>query len=334
MLVYERPSRCQVCDSAVEVHLQGVEDRVYGVPGRWNYVRCTRGDCEVIYLDHDLTADQLAGFYAGYSTHSPPVLEADGIKKLYRDALASVQRRRLGYFTSAGMIARVAGSMFDKIPLFRENALSRLFWLPAKAGGRALEVGFGNAQSMAQLREAGWAVTGCEFDDACVNQARNLGFDVHHGGLTQAGFAAASFDAVVASHTIEHVPDPVAFVQEAARLLAGEGRLVLLTPNAASRDARRHGRFWRGLEAPRHLTIHTPASLRRMAEKAGFVDIEVVGTPLAGFILQQTRDLSKGRVPARRQGFRTLRYNLRASLIAARRPLDSEEIVLRCRMPG
>ena len=334
MLVYQRPQSCRVCQASVEPYLENVEDRVYGVPGRWRFVRCARSDCAVIYLDHDLTAGQLTAFYKGYSTHALPVLRATGAKRFYRNALAAIQQARLGYAGHLGIMARWSGAVLTHVPFFRENALSRLFWLHAKPGGRVLEVGFGNAQSMTQLRAAGWNVVGCEFDDHCVGQARRLGFEVHQGSLTEASFAAESFDAVVASHTIEHVPDPVAFIEKAARLLRPGGRLVLVTPNAASRDARRFGSDWRGLEAPRHLSIHTPHSLRRMAEKAGFAAIEVFGTSLAGFIGQQTRELRRGEKPSTRQGLRTIPSNLRAGVIAARRDLDSEEIVLRCEMPG
>lgn len=334
MLVYARPQCCRVCDAGIEPYLDKVEDRVYGVPGQWRFVRCVNPSCGVIYLDHDLTGEQLAGFYEGYGTHSSPVLAASGIKRLYRSALGAVQDSRLGYRSRRGVVARVAGAIAAQIPFFRESALSRVFWLPAKPGGRVLEVGFGNAQGMTHLRDAGWDVVGCEFDDVCIRQARSLGFDVHHGSLIEAGFPADSFDAVVASHTIEHVPDPVAFIREAARVLRKGGHLVLLTPNAASSDAARFGRDWRGLEAPRHLSIHTPGSLRRMAQDAGFTGIEVFGTPLGGFIRQQSRELGHGRKASSRQSLKTMPHNAAASLIAATRNLASEEIVLRCEMPG
>lgn len=333
-LIHERPHRCRVCCGPVEPWISKVEDRIYGVAGEWSFVRCAGAECGVIYLDHDLTVEQLAGFYAGYGTHSPPVLTARGVKRLYRDALAAVQQRQLGYAGNVERRARWIGGVLERIAFFRQSALSRLFWLPARVDGRVLEVGFGNGQALAQLRSAGWNVVGCEFDSICIAQARALNFEVHEGGLIDAQFAADSFDAVVANHAIEHVPDPAAFVREAARVLKPGGRMVLVTPNAASRDARRYGADWRGLEVPRHLSIHTPQSLARMAQDAGFARVEVFGTPLGGFILQQTRELHAGKPVSPRQNWKTMIYNLRAARIAKRNHLDSEEIVLSCEMSG
>lgn len=334
MLVFARPSACLVCAAPLMPWLEDVEDRVYGVAGAWRYTRCVGPDCGTVHLDHDLTADQLAGFYAAYSTHSAPVLTASGIKRLYRDALGSIQHELLGYATHPGNAARLAGKVLSAVPFFRQNALARLFWLPAKPCGRVVEVGYGNGQGLATLRAAGWEVIGCEFDAECINAAREKGFEVYSGGLDDARLPAASVDAVVASHLVEHVPDPTAFVREAARILRPGGRLVLLTPNAAGHDAVRFGRDWRGLEPPRHLTVHTPSSLHRMATAAGFGEISVFGTALGGFIMQQTRELAAGEVPSPQQGRKTVRYHFAAGLRNALDDLASDEIVMQCRLPS
>lgn len=332
MLAFQKPASCRVCGSPLEPHLSAVRDEVYGVTGVWNLARCQDPACGVVYLSHDLSDDQLSGFYADYGTHSQPVLHATGVKRIYRDALKHISARRLGYPTRQDGAAGYLAALLDRIPFFRQTALARMFWLPYRQDGRLIEIGFGNGQSLVQLREAGWAVAGSEFDAVCVEQARALGLDVVQGSFFDARYETAASDAVVASHVIEHVPDPVAFVHEAARVLRPGGYLVLVTPNAASRDARRMGRNWRGLEVPRHLSIHTPGSLRAMAEQAGFTDIEVFGTPLGGFIMQQSRELSRGSRVSSSQGLKTVPYSVLASAVATWKPADSDEIVLRCRL--
>jgi len=317
-----------VCQDELRRAFQEVEDRVYNVPGKWNLDRCANASCSALYLAHDLTEQQLASFYATYSTHSPPVLDAIGLKGLYRGALKHIIHRRLDYPTAQpGRTALIARAL-DAVPYFREMALSRVFWLPYVNGGRAVEIGFGNGQAMALMREAGWDMRGSELDETCVSLARDMGFDAVRGEFTSHVFEADSADAIVASHAIEHVPDPRAFFDEAIRVLRPGGRLVLRTPNAASADARRAGAAWRGLETPRHLTIHTPNSLAMLAEQTGFADVRVQGTPLGGFIAQQSRELRRGQKPAPRQSGKTIPFDVLETARAVLNDRQCAEMVL------
>lgn len=308
MLIYEKPRQCIVCGHGLEPRFRGVEDRVYGVADKWNIDGCVNDACGTHFLAHDLTLDQLAGFYDTYSTHQPPVLNATGVKGLYRGGLKYILHRRLGYPARPSATSVAIGMAMDAVPYFRQMAMSRVFWLPYIAGGTVIEVGFGNGQAMALLRDAGWNVRGCEFDEACVRSARAMGIDAVRGEFTEHLFAEESVDAVVASHTIEHVPDPRRFFEEARRVLRPGGRLVLRTPNIASADAARAGPNWRGLEVPRHLSIHTPASLLALAAQTGFKTAQVRGTPLGGFIVQQSRELMSGRRPASTQSAKTMAF--------------------------
>src|SRR5258707_310877 len=53
-------------------------------------------------------------------------------------------------------------------------------------------------------------------------------FDLDEG---MGGIADQSFDAIVCSHVIEHVSNPIAAMQEFERILRPDGRLVLVVPD-------------------------------------------------------------------------------------------------------
>lgn len=74
----------------------------------------------------------------------------------------------------------------------------------------------------------------------------------------------ASVDVVLATETLEHVPDPAAFLAEARRVLRPEGRIVLTVPFAARWHYVPHD-YWR----------YTPSSLRNLLEAARFGDVVV-----------------------------------------------------------
>ena len=330
VIVYASPEQCRYCGAELAPYLADVRDRIYGVPGMWQLVQCRNAGCAVILLAHDLRAIDISSFYQQYSTHSMPVIAVSGIKKLYREALRFVQMRKLRYPGEVNVAAKVIGTLLGLIPYFRDTALARAYWLPHRAGGRLVEVGFGNGQGLAQLQELGWQVTGVEFDQHCVDSARMMGFAVKQGDFASGLFESESLDAVVACHTIEHVPDPLGFIRAAYAALKPGGRLMLSTPNGTSYGAIYMRQHWRGLEVPRHLSLHNPASLHAMARSAGFTDIGVLGTPHGGFIWQQSHELRNGKPVSSRQSLRTLPYNMLAAVINVLAPLKSDEIILRC----
>ena len=71
----------------------------------------------------------------------------------------------------------------------------------------------------------------------------------------------ASVDLVLATETLEHIPDPAVFLAEARRVLRPGGRLLLTVPFAARWHYIPHD-YWR----------FTPASLRDLLGTAGFAD--------------------------------------------------------------
>lgn len=79
--------------------------------------------------------------------------------------------------------------------------------------------------------------------------------DVDLGDLLDIGLEAASFDVIVMNHVIEHVYDPVATLVECRRLLAPEGKIIIITPNLKSYGHEIYGEDWRALEPPRHLHL-------------------------------------------------------------------------------
>jgi 2-polyprenyl-3-methyl-5-hydroxy-6-metoxy-1,4-benzoquinol methylase len=330
-LIYFRPDHCRACGARLVPWFDKVRDHVYGVEGEWRIHRCSNTICAAGYLDAGLTAVELNRFYDTYSTHHPPVLAATGAKLLFRQAIDWILHKQLGYNApEVTGIAKTVGAVLATIPFFRAAALARAFWLPAVTNGKLVEIGFGNGQSLVQMRKLGWQVEGVEFDEVCIKDAKALGFEVFMGDFESQTYRDGTLDAVVGSHVIEHVPDPGRLVSTIYQKLVPGGRLVFVTPNAASWGCKTFRTHWRGLEAPRHLTIQTPHSLALHAQQAGFTKIRVFGTPLGGGILQQSMRILEGKAssPAGRVG--RLGWNVIASLIHIIRPQAADEVVLIC----
>jgi len=170
------------------------------------------------------------------------------------------------------------------IPLLRDALVQQLRSLPrpaAAAEATLLDVGCGSGAFLHLARSAGWSVQGIDFDGVAVAAARSLGLDVRQGGLELLqAVEPESFAWITLSHVLEHVHDPVTWLQALHRLVRPGGTLWLQTPNIGSLGHARYGAHWRGLEPPRHLALWTLASLRQALRQAGFRSVRPLRTPV------------------------------------------------------
>jgi len=244
---------CYVCGALGTLLYRNLTDSLFGAPGAWSMRRCSSERCGLIWLDPMPIEDDLHLAYQEYYTHG----EAE--------KSARYRAGRLLYRLASDAILATVG-----IPMERRRA--KLMFLGDARPGKVLDVGCGNGEFLVAMRKRGWRVTGLDVDPAAVATARSAhGLEVHLGTVGSLLSKGLTFDAITASHVIEHVPDPVEFLTHCRQLLRAGGLLVLRTPNAQSFGLRRYGSAWRDLDPPRHLHIFTASALAECAARAGFV---------------------------------------------------------------
>ena len=127
-----------------------------------------------------------------------------------------------------------------------------------------------------------WELTGVELSPRASQKARDAyGVDVFTGDLLEANFQDNKYDLVTLWNVLEHVYDPSATLHEVWRILRSGGLMIIRIPNPESLAARVFGKYWAGLDLPRHLFLFRKNLLVKMAEKAGFA---LVGTSSWGFM--------------------------------------------------
>ena len=162
---------------------------------------------------------------------------------------------------------------------------------------RVLDLGCGRGGVVERLHANGrW--TGCDPDWLSLAEHRLAGFPRSLADAAQLPFADESFDLVVSSWVLEHLPYPDHTFREVARILRPEGRFVFLTPNSHHPIPRFSQLLARLTTAqvtlvakayrrapedafPVHYRANTFNALSRLATQAGLrlVQIELVDDP-------------------------------------------------------
>ena len=168
-----------------------------------------------------------------------------------------------------------AGAPADPEPWAWERRRALLL-AEARPGERVLDLGCGAGRFVAALRELGADPVGVEIAEGALERARRNvpGADlrvVEPDGSLPLGHGEV--DLVWCSEVLEHVPDTVAFLTEARRVLAPRGRILVTVPDhgVARRTAialARHEQHYDPLG--QHLRFYTRRSLATALEATGF----------------------------------------------------------------
>lgn len=267
---------CPVCSSNGTILYSSWKDRILGLPGEWTWKRCDEGRCGTVWQDPVTLDEDLPLLYLNYPTHADHHVAptSTGTLQRIRDHIRNAYLHiSYGYESVLPAWVRSLLAVVPHLhPAWRDTQAASVFYLPAMAGGRVLDVGCGNGSSLRSLERRGWHGVGIDFDEAAIQIAREQGVEAYVGDLASQKFPPESFDAIMMNHVIEHVPSPEALLRECRRILKKDGILIAITPNANSRGHQRYGKDWRGFE-PDHLQIFTVRSLAALGTSAGFTYI-------------------------------------------------------------
>jgi SAM-dependent methyltransferase len=129
------------------------------------------------------------------------------------------------------------GEAIERVPRFRRFAKATEI-LEAETGvGRLLDVGCGAGTYMSIAKARGWEVEGVELSPALSKQARSF------GRVTTAAFEDLPpphdlYDALTMWDVIEHVLDPLAWIEKARSFVRPGGVVLACTPDEDSLLAR------------------------------------------------------------------------------------------------
>ena len=111
-------------------------------------------------------------------------------------------------------------------------------------GGTLLDIGAGSGILVEEATLGGFRAEGIEPSARLAEAATRRGLAVHRGTLPHPSVSDKRYDVVSLVDVIEHVPDPVDLLRQAAAVMAPGGVGIVVTPDVRSVMARIMGRRW------------------------------------------------------------------------------------------
>jgi SAM-dependent methyltransferase len=174
-----------------------------------------------------------------------------------------------GYYLNPNLISKLTGYFFIN---YIAAMPSRL-----KKGDKILDFGCGPGDVLFLLKNVGAEVFGLDISDHAVKIANNKGLENVKVGTEKElnNYENETFMYIRASHVLEHMIDPIGFINISQNKLKKGGSLLIQTPNIDSL-----GKIF-GVNAkyysdiPRHIILFSSKSLIKIFKDRGFEDVNI-----------------------------------------------------------
>ncbi|MFH1537903.1 MAG: methyltransferase domain-containing protein [bacterium] len=126
-------------------------------------------------------------------------------------------------------------------------------------------------QCMQKYGPSGWRLLGIDISERALEKVRSRGIDALCGRFETMDLQPESANIIILNQVIEHLDDPAAVVAKAHSVLKPGGHLFIETPSLDGWDAKLFSpRHWGGWHFPRHWTLYTRETMKKLLEEKGF----------------------------------------------------------------
>ena len=233
---------CALCGGNTTKELFVGHDLLYGIPGEYHVVQCTK--CSLVYINPRPARNEIAVFYpATYADHTPQAIRSNGfLNRLVRDRGLQTKRKLVQKFA---------------------------------AGGTLLDVGCATGDFLREMsRERKWNLLGVELNSEAARCAMSaIDAQITCADFDEVSYLPNSLDVVTMWHVLEHMPDPKSALNKIRSALKPVGVLIIAVPLLDSLNARWFGPYWAGYDVPRHLYTYSKSTLAALLTSSGFDSI-------------------------------------------------------------
>jgi SAM-dependent methyltransferase len=239
---------CAICGNRHDNRTHVAREMMLGLREEFRYLEC--GNCRCVQLI-DVPADMSKYYPENYYSFAP----ARGPEAVIEGRWAAYA---FGKWSLTGWLVHLWLGPHVTMTAIRRARI------PFDA--RVLDVGCGAGSLIREMKRFGYRdVSG--MDPYIKSDIRGRdGIVVLNRSLEE---MTGEFDVLMFHHSFEHIADQAGALKEVRRLLGPAGRVLIRIPVVDSFAWKHYGVNWVHLDAPRHFFLHSPTSMRLLAEQCG-----------------------------------------------------------------
>lgn len=181
---------------------------------------------------------------------------------------------------------------------------------PLRKTNKLLDVGCGYGFFLEIAKKKGWEVYGTELSTDAAAQCEKKGINMFVGEFQDYDCEPETFDVIVSIEVIEHINNPIEYVEKAHCLLRKGGKFYLSTPNFNSYLRKRLGAQYDVIDYPNHLCYYTPKTLTKLFTEHGFQKEKLETTGISITRLKTSKGKSKQEYVSETSDDEMLRYRI------------------------
>lgn len=248
---------CEICGNSqdnIDYKIEPIQE----FPGLNNqafeYIECSQCGClQIINLPQDLSKYYSFNYY---SLQTPNVKESQGL-------FMFMKRKRAEHHLGSKNFWGAILSKIYPVPDYFD-------WLTkvnVTFESKILDVGCGTGDLLLRLAQEGFVnLTGLdpliEGDILYKNGVKIIKKEIAD--------LEGRFDLIMLHHSFEHIPQPKEVLKNIWRLLKHDRYALIRIPLTSTYAWREYGVKWGQIEPPIHLFLHTPKSMKLLANEVGF----------------------------------------------------------------
>jgi len=249
-----KDAKCKICGNNLFTHLCEGEDRFCFVEGNFDLYKCDK--CGLVLILPYLKQDTLGKYYPSnyYSYSDTERMEED------KGSLVS----KIKYYLKHPVKAANC--------LLYSKLLKQKDLVAYEGGMNVLDIGCGDGRYLLGKRKYGCNCFGVDIGEDALNALKISDPEIitFCGDLWETEFPTGYFDVINMTSVLEHVVDINKLLAEIHRILSANGVLKIQVPNSGSMTRKIFGKYWMGLDAPRHVYTFSSNNLRILFDKMNF----------------------------------------------------------------